>query len=963
MLPEDEGLLERDSQVAALEGLALAAAGGSGAVVAITGGPGEGKTALADAMCALGPRTGLDVLRARGRDLERGFAFGVVRQLLEPSLGRLAPAERTRLLRGAAGLGAGALGLLPGRAVNGTFAALHGLHWLLAGLAARHPLMLALDDAHWTDEASLEWLAYLPGRIDELPVLVMLATRAGDHDATGDALTTLLAEPSVEHVTVGPLSERSIARLIERTLGRPPHPAFTAACAEATAGNPLAARELLRELALREVVPSDAESAGLGDHAPEGLQRNLLGRLVPLGGDAVATARAVAVLGEQAELRELATVAGIGIGRTGAAIDLLIEAGILAGSRPPPDESAFRGAAFAHPLLRASVYDALPARRRARMHGQAADLLRERYADPETIAVQLLLADPSGHPQRVESLRAAASGASRRGAPATAARYLRRALAEPPRASESARVLSELGRAEIVIRDRGAAEHLTAAIAATEDRVARAWLMTDLAQTVFWTGDWNEGMRLFRAAIDELGADHPDLSLRLEGNRLPFLLAFASRAGRAEIDGDLARLLLGAQEERESVRALQLSLALLLALRLRPPAEVRTLVVRGLDHGRFLAEESSDALPVTHAVIALVLAEDLDDAVTLASAIVADGSKRGSVFGFCTGSGNRALAHLHSGALAEAEADAISALELAQQHGLEFTEPFLVSYAALALAWQGRVADAERLFDGIVLPPQLLATAAGSTLLDARGRVRRLCGDRAGAIDDLRRCGETADALVFRHPAIYPWRSELALTIAATDEVEARALVARELADARESQSARAIGVALRASAAVGPQAERETLLSQSVIALERSPSRLELAHSLVALGGELRRHGQRLCARDPLRRGLELARRCHAAPLAARAHDELLAAGARPRRAFVTGVEALTPSEHRVARLVASGNSNQETAEALFITTKTVKDHLTSTYRKLGITSRAGLGPALLEGSPGVLDAREAAG
>jgi DNA-binding CsgD family transcriptional regulator len=122
----------------------------------------------------------------------------------------------------------------------------------------------------------------------------------------------------------------------------------------------------------------------------------------------------------------------------------------------------------------------------------------------------------------------------------------------------------------------------------------------------------------------------------------------------------------------------------------------------------------------------------------------------------------------------------------------------------------------------------------------------------------------------------------------------------------------------------------------------------LELAHSLTEWGAALRRAGARSTAREPLRRALDLAARCGATPLAERARQEALAAGARPRRPWASGVHALTPSELRVARLAAQAMGNREIAQALFITTKTVSDHLTSAYRKLNISSRDQLATAI---------------
>ena len=122
-------------------------------------------------------------------------------------------------------------------------------------------------------------------------------------------------------------------------------------------------------------------------------------------------------------------------------------------------------------------------------------------------------------------------------------------------------------------------------------------------------------------------------------------------------------------------------------------------------------------------------------------------------------------------------------------------------------------------------------------------------------------------------------------------------------------------------------------------------------ARSLAELGAALRRDGQRAAARDPLAQALELAARCGARPLAARAREELKATGARPRRPWRTGMEALTPSELRVTRLAAEGRSNREIAYELYVTLKAVEGHLARAYAKLGIEGRSQLAHALSAG------------
>jgi DNA-binding CsgD family transcriptional regulator len=121
-----------------------------------------------------------------------------------------------------------------------------------------------------------------------------------------------------------------------------------------------------------------------------------------------------------------------------------------------------------------------------------------------------------------------------------------------------------------------------------------------------------------------------------------------------------------------------------------------------------------------------------------------------------------------------------------------------------------------------------------------------------------------------------------------------------------------------------------------------------------------LRRRGRRAEARDILRQALDLADRAGAGLIAARAREEIAAAGGRPRRVRLTGVDSLTPSELRVARMAASGMGNPEIAQALFVTRRTVESQLGAVYRKLDIASRKQLPDALAD-TPTSTDAIQA--
>jgi DNA-binding CsgD family transcriptional regulator len=192
--------------------------------------------------------------------------------------------------------------------------------------------------------------------------------------------------------------------------------------------------------------------------------------------------------------------------------------------------------------------------------------------------------------------------------------------------------------------------------------------------------------------------------------------------------------------------------------------------------------------------------------------------------------------------------------------------------------------------------------------------------------------------VIVNNPSYVPWRSMLALALAGVDPGEARSLVDAELARARELGQPRGIGIALRAHGLLVRGADGIALLSEAADVLRQSPAKLELARALCDLGSTQRRAGQRSDSREPLREALELAQRCDAEPLAERAREELLATGAHPRRERLWGPDALTPSERRVAELAASGLTNREIAQALFVTSKTVGTHLGRIYQKLDL-------------------------
>jgi DNA-binding CsgD family transcriptional regulator len=189
------------------------------------------------------------------------------------------------------------------------------------------------------------------------------------------------------------------------------------------------------------------------------------------------------------------------------------------------------------------------------------------------------------------------------------------------------------------------------------------------------------------------------------------------------------------------------------------------------------------------------------------------------------------------------------------------------------------------------------------------------------------------------------WRSWYATALVGAERRDEAREITREGVDiARAWGAAWPLGNALRAAGVVEGGADGITLLREAETLLADSPARLEHARLLVDLGGALRRNGSLTDAREVLARAADLAQQIGARRLLANAIAEQRAAGARPRRVSLTGVDSLTPAEQRVAQEALTGRSNREIAQALFVTPKAVEFHLANGYRKLNIGSRTEL-------------------
>jgi DNA-binding CsgD family transcriptional regulator len=938
-------LLERDGELAAIDGVIRATPAG-GRLVVIEGPPGIGKTSLIVEAKARGRRAGMQVLASRGSDLERAFSYGVVRQLFEPFLAQLSDAERAELLAGAAAIAAPLFDpehLARERLANAPFARLHGLFWLTANVAARGPVLLAVDDLHWSDTASLRWLGYLLPRLEGLPVVLVVGLRPSEPDADAALIGLVVSDPLAMTIRLGPLGTEATAQLVRATVSADADDVFCSACHEETGGNPLLLRELVSGIAAEGLVPRAANVPRLRALEARPGARALSIRLARLPPEATRLAQAVAILGEDADPGHAAALADLDERTSSEATVGLVRVDVLR-AQPP--------LGFVHPLIRAAVYEALSQLERDRGHARAARLLTESGAGPEHVAAHLLLARPAADPGVVARLRDAARAARVRGAPESAVAYLRRALAEPPVAAQRADLLLELGSSEALISGESAAEHLQEAHGLIQDPRRKAEAATLLGRQLFHLGRLDESVAVFTHALDGLGAADAELERLLEAGLISTGLRLYEPAVQDEVLRRLERVRSRGGDATLGEKMLLGLLAFYDARSGATAAQSVALARRALAGGTLLAAEAGGGAFI-RACMVLAMA-DLDEALTMYDAALAEAHVRGSVFAVASTKMFRAQAFYFRGDLAEAEADSREGHDACRVWGLQLLDAYRF-LPAEALMEQGRLDEAAIALEPAAGSESMPDDAAAYVLRHSRARLRMLQGDLAGGLVEMLDAGRRFERTGGWDPGVVPWRSHAAPALLRLGERdEARRLADEERDLARAWGAPRALGRSLRVAGLVEGGAEGLGLLEEAVDVLADSPAKLEHAKARTELGAALRRENRRSDAREQLRRAVELATICGAAPLAEQAEAELLATGARPRRIALSGVESLTPSERRVAEMAAEGPSIREIAQALFITPKTVEMHLSRAYRKLGITSRSQL-PAALADQPAV--------
>ena len=505
-------LLERDAELSALARLLDKAVARSGGAVLIEGEAGVGKTALLERACDQAVKRGMAVLAGRGGELEREFAWGVVRQLFEPWLSVHEQTQPSPLFTGSASLAGPVFGAdaAPQSRPEESFSTLHGLYWLIVNMTSDVPLLVAVDDLHWADRPSLRFVVYLASRLEGLPVLLLATIRPIGSEPAGDTdlLAHLISDRGVEHLRPAPLSQGASSDLVRSRLSAGAAPEFCLACHQMSGGNPFLLGALLDSVQAEGTNPTAESASHVRRMRPSAVSRSVLVRLATLPEGCLQLARAVAVLGPRAEVRQARLLAGLGAEHTVQVVDALVRAGILRlrddrGVCPSSctfcrlfRSSAGRAGALAHPCRGASRRQTARRRRRPPLI----------FLPPFPMATRLT----------VEWLREAAAQARSRGAPELAVDYLSRALVEPPALASRPAVLFELGAAEALTQPDEAVLHLRQALDRAATSELRATVALTLGDTLAAIGRQDEAIPVFDLGLRDIDGQPSALEAHLE---------------------------------------------------------------------------------------------------------------------------------------------------------------------------------------------------------------------------------------------------------------------------------------------------------------------------------------------------------------------------------------------------------------------------------------------------------------
>ena len=906
----------REHELAAVEAFAAGETyAGEGFLLA--GEAGIGKTTIWRHGVEAGIGAGHRVLTARPAGAEADLSFAALGDLLDDVRDEVladlsAPQRRALqvalLLENALGRGADR------RAVS--VAVLGGLR----ALAADRPVLVAVDDVQWLDPPSASVLAFAARRLVGQPVAFLLARR---EDGGGSTPLEEAFGTELVRFDVGPLSLGATHGVLHARLGAAfPRPVLRR-IHELAGGNPFFALELARAIE-REAITLAPESA-----LPLTLDVLVRGRLASLPPD---SQRALAVAGALAQ-PTLAVVAAATDADAAAALAPAADAHVV--------ELNGERIEFAHPLLASGAYLSVDLAQRREIHHR----LAQGVDDAEERARHLALASDGPDAEVAAALDAAAAHAHARGAPDAAALLIERALVLTPSTDSGAagrRVLDaamlhfESGNAQ---RARALLEEAAARAAPGQER-ARA--LVRLARVRSYGDDLRAAAELFRQALAE---SEGDAALQASAHEGLSACAMRLREGIGEgVAHAQAALELACAcgDDALAAEALgsQLILEALAGYELAPLTLEEALSAgEGRERERVLAHPHFTAGIVWLWWDDLARARAAFEGLLLRSRELGDESSLPYVLFIL------AQAECRLGDFRRAAEQAEEARDLSVQAGQEWLEAYSHALLALADAYLGRdEACRHAARQALALAARTNAAPAELFARTALGHLELSLGNAAAALEQLEPLAAWAQREGMEEPGATPFLPDsVEALIGAGRHADAERLLAWYEANATKLGRVSGLAAAARLrgllAAARGDAEGAVTELARAAELYETVRMPLELGRTLLALGAADRRAKRKRAARQALERALGLFEEHGAAVWAVNARAELGRIGGRaPARGD------LTPSERRVAELVAEGRTNRETAAALFVSERTVEGHLSRVYSKLGVRSRAEL-------------------
>ena len=925
-----ETLWEREDELAAISAALARAHSGRGAVLLLRGEPGLGKTRLLQAASASATGS-FAVVPAGGHELERSYPYALAQQVLEGILTHygsnleelsIVPDSLRLLLHRS---------LKPaGNGLAAKFELTHAFCWLLGSVAERRPLLLCLDDLHWSDPDSLELLHFFLRRIDLLPVAVLGATRPWPAAASGLAVSL-----GLDTLELQPLSPQGCAALLGNRLPAGPGSPTLEEAFALTKGVPF----LLEELA-------DSLATGTGP-LPSSRRSLILGRLRGLPPESLRLLEAASILGSSFATSQASELAGMTPADLEEALVPLRELGLLA---PRPGG----GLSFNHPLLRHSCYESLPEATRRAWHRRAADLLRLSGARASLLAPHLELGASPGDLNASLLLGEAAREATATGAHGAAVLHLEKALELEPPFPFKAKLLFDLGHAHLGCDSppRAADAFTQAAALAETDLSFKCRIRRSLAVALVLGGDPAAARRQLELAVAEAKISHPAAALRAAFERFQFERIFGTIETAASAIQEAVAL--GEASADTRAQAQIRSAACLFNSHLGDP-DAFALAQEAVS--RLSPSDADELEPIwgwsPRFLLGIIAGRTgkYEEAVQILYTAVA--SWKDSSFSCAAAWAGAYLSELEyrRGRLREAYRHAAAATTPAV---LNF--PMIDAWAshlhARILGDLGDLDAAEVALCRAEESARQSSTPLGLALCRWTRATLASRREQYGLAFQLFLAGEKEDWASAPSPMDFNWRLEAVEVCLQTKRLpEARRLLttvtqAPAFRNHRGVQSSiqRAYGLLREAE---GKEAESEAAFRQALTLGRETDEALEQGRNLLAYGAYLRRRGRSKEARFHLDEALLAFRACGSSLWADRAENERHLAGGRRRVGYAgeNRLELLTPQEHRIAEFLAQGRSNREIAYALFISPKTLETHLRNIYRKLAISSRQEVG------------------